>query len=207
MPNIHKQIEFLTKNDLPIGQSIRARRKALGLTLEEVARRSGLSPAFISQAERGKASPSIVSLLSLAEALEVTLEYFMEIPRGRQLVRKGNRPEYLAWDSPVGYIRLSAGLRNQKLEVILLEIPPKADNERAVFPEVSRESGEAVYYMLEGELTFKLDDEVFVLEAGDSVHFNTRTKYWMSNDGDQMARILWVGTPVLFEAANSQRLD
>ncbi len=196
---------MLTKNELPIGQSIKARRKALGLTLEEVAKRSGLSPAFISQAERGKASPSIVSLLSLAKALDVTLEYFMEIPRGRQLVRKAGEPEYIDLDSPVKYVRLSAGLRNQKLEVILLEIPPKADNERAVFPKVCRESGEAVYYMLDGQLTFQLDDEVFVLEAGDSVHFNTGTQYWMSNDGDKMARILWVGTPVLFEEANNNQ--
>ena len=205
MVSIQKQIEFLAQKDLPIGHAIRARRKSLGLTLEEVAKRSGLSPAFISLAERGKASPSIVSLLSLAKALEVTLDYFMEIPRGHQLVRKAAEPEYIDWDSPVKYIRLSAGLHNQKLEVILLEIPPKADNERAVFPKVSRESGEAVYYMLDGQLTFQLDDEVFVLQAGDSVHFNTGTQYWMSNDGDKMARILWVGTPVLFEEENNNQ--
>ena len=204
MNKMHEQIELLTRNKLPIGQSIKARRKSLGLTLEEVAKRSGLSPAFISQAERGKASPSIVSLLSLAKAMDVTLDYFMEIPRGQQLVRKADNPEYIEIDSPINYIRLSAGLRAQKLEVILLEIPPKSDNERAVFPEVSRENGEAVYYMLDGELTFKLDGEVFVLEAGDSVHFNTSSKYWMSNDGDKVARILWVGTPVLFEEANNR---
>src|SRR5262245_13956749 len=50
-------------------ESLKFRRKELGLTLHEVARRSGLSPAFISLAERHKAVPSIVSLIALAKAL------------------------------------------------------------------------------------------------------------------------------------------
>ena len=59
---------------------IQARRKLLGLTLQELADRAGLSPAFLSQAERGLTTPSLISILKLAGALEVALEYFVTLP-------------------------------------------------------------------------------------------------------------------------------
>ena len=64
------------------GQTIRARRRELGLTLQALADKSGLSVAFISQVERNQASASMVSLMNLATALGVSVTTFMEIPLG-----------------------------------------------------------------------------------------------------------------------------
>ena len=62
------------KSASPIKRSIasllKARRHERGLTLQELADRAELSAAFLSQAERGKATPSIVSLINIAKALE-----------------------------------------------------------------------------------------------------------------------------------------
>src|SRR5512140_2631026 len=60
-----------------IARRLKAQRARLGLTLREVAGRSGLSVPFISQAERGHTIPSLVSLQNLARALNVTVEYFI----------------------------------------------------------------------------------------------------------------------------------
>ncbi len=71
-----------SKRLLQAGQMIRARRVQLGLTLQQLGEKAGLSPAFISLVERNKASPSLVSLLNLARALDVKASAFMEIPAG-----------------------------------------------------------------------------------------------------------------------------
>lgn len=179
-----------------IAALLRDRRKKLGLTLQDLAKLSGLSASFISQAERGEAIPSIVSLISLTKPLNVSLDYFFKVPKDTTLVRRGDNPEYINIDSPVTYIRLSSGLPDEKMDAILNIIPPSL-----VFPRVHRK-GEAFYYLLEGELHFEIGDESFELKASDSLHFNTQLDYTMQNRGKTPVKLLWVGTPPLFSADN-----
>lgn len=51
-------------------RSIRVSRK---LTQEELAEEAGLSPEYVSRIERGKASPSFETIISIASALGVEL--------------------------------------------------------------------------------------------------------------------------------------
>ena len=64
---------------IDIGGRIRNRRKALGLTLQEVARRSGINNGNLSKIENGLQSVTNESLRKLADALECPLsEIFSE---------------------------------------------------------------------------------------------------------------------------------
>ncbi|RMG11829.1 MAG: response regulator [Deltaproteobacteria bacterium] len=56
-----------------IGATIREIRKEKGLTLKQVARRTGLSVSLLSQIERAESSASISSLYRIACALQVRL--------------------------------------------------------------------------------------------------------------------------------------
>jgi transcriptional regulator with XRE-family HTH domain len=179
-----------------IAALLRDRRRKLGMTLQVLAKSSGLSPSFLSQAERGKAIPSIVSLQHLAKALEVDMSYFFEAPKGTQIMRRGDAPEYINVGLPVTYIRLSSGLPDERMDALILVIPPKL-----VFPRDRRE-GEALYYVLEGRLHIELGDQPYELGRGDSVHFNTHMPYLMKALGSKPARVLWVGTPPLFDGAH-----
>ena len=55
------------------GHEVRRRRKALGLTLEEVAEASGLTPNYIGSVELGKRDPSLSTMESLAKALRAAV--------------------------------------------------------------------------------------------------------------------------------------
>ncbi|CAM3559116.1 helix-turn-helix domain-containing protein [Occultella aeris] len=57
-----------------LGASIRERRRALGLTLVQVAEQTGLTHSFLSQLERGLTRASMRSLFAIAKALETTQE-------------------------------------------------------------------------------------------------------------------------------------
>lgn len=61
-----------------VGSRVRARRHSLGLTAKELARRSGLSPRFVSQLEGGTANIAIGRLASVALALEVSVASLVE---------------------------------------------------------------------------------------------------------------------------------
>ncbi len=56
-----------------IGAKLRYRREALSLTLEEVAQRVGISAGYLSEVERGKTAPAVVTLKNLAEVLDLRL--------------------------------------------------------------------------------------------------------------------------------------
>jgi transcriptional regulator with XRE-family HTH domain len=176
-----------------IGSLLKARRLDLGLTLQDLAERSELSAAFLSQAERGKATPSIVSLINIARALDTDIHYFITPPSPTSLVRRADNPEIIDIDSPVVYKRLDAEIRNQRMNALIMEIPPGT-----ALPVVHRDEGEDFFYVLSGEVEQRIGDEVFTLREGDSAHHNTQVDHDASNKSDKIAKLLWVGTPVLF---------
>ena len=56
---------------MDFGREVRRRRKALGLTLEELAERSDLTPNYVGTVEAGKRDPSLSTVVALASALGV----------------------------------------------------------------------------------------------------------------------------------------
>ncbi len=182
-----------------VGSLLKARRLELGLTLQELAARAELSAAFLSQAERGKATPSIVSLINMAKALETDIHYFITPPVPTSLVRRADDPQYIDLDSPVLYKRLDAKIRNQRMNALIMEIPPATG-----LPVVHREEGEDFFYVLEGEVEQRIGDKVFTLRKGDSAHHNTQIDHDVMNKSDKVAKLLWVGTPVLFPPSSKR---
>ncbi|RYG83235.1 MAG: XRE family transcriptional regulator [Alphaproteobacteria bacterium] len=55
-----------------VGQNVRRIRLERGLTQEQFAERSGFSQQYVSDLERGKRNPTIVSLFEMAQALQTT---------------------------------------------------------------------------------------------------------------------------------------
>ena len=64
-----------------IGKRIRACRKLVHLTQEELAERADLSPHFLGFVERGRANPSLNSLVRIAAALGVQLGDLFHFPK------------------------------------------------------------------------------------------------------------------------------
>lgn len=176
-----------------MGGLLKARRAELKLTLQEVADRSGLSAAFLSQVERAKATPSIVSLISIAKALETDIHYFITPPAAKSMVRRADQPEILDIDSPVTYTRLDADIRNQRMNALVMELPSNTE-----LPVVHRDEGEDFFYVLEGQVEQSIGDNVFILRKGDSAHHNTQVDHSVRNKSGKVAKLLWVGTPVIF---------
>ncbi len=76
-----------------VGAQVKRWRTERGLTLANVAERSGLNVGYLSQIENDKASPSLTCLASLGEALDVPIAWFLidETP-APTVVRRAERP-------------------------------------------------------------------------------------------------------------------
>lgn len=61
-----------------LGARLRDVRQRSGMSLREVARQLGVSPSFVSQMENGKSQPSVATLYSMAQLLEVSIDELFE---------------------------------------------------------------------------------------------------------------------------------
>jgi XRE family aerobic/anaerobic benzoate catabolism transcriptional regulator len=65
-----------------LGRRLRDRRAAAGISLSDLARRSGLSRRYVTEAEAGRANVSLIKLAFLARTLDVPLRELCDIPLG-----------------------------------------------------------------------------------------------------------------------------
>jgi transcriptional regulator with XRE-family HTH domain len=87
-----------------LGSVLRTRRLAAGRTLSEVAAEAGLSPAHLSEVERGRKEVSTERLLAVAHALNVApAQLYADLAR-----LLGAGPENHAWpEDPPAKLRLA----------------------------------------------------------------------------------------------------
>jgi DNA-binding response OmpR family regulator len=71
-------VDMETRLNQVVGGRLRERRSSAGLTLKQLANRTGLSVSLISQIELGKSAASMSTLHKLATALQIRMTYFFE---------------------------------------------------------------------------------------------------------------------------------
>ena len=77
-----------------LATSLRAARKARGLSLDAAARLSGVSRSMVSQIERGESSPTVATLWALTQALQLDFAGLLEArpTPGIEVTRAGSAP-------------------------------------------------------------------------------------------------------------------
>ncbi len=181
-------------DDAPlVGMLIRARRRKLGMTLQELGDAAGVSISHLSVIERDQATPSLGTLAQIARHLDVDLEYFVAVPKMRDaLTRAGQREKFHVAGSSILYERLAADFAGNVLSSFILTIPPGYKSEA-----VSHD-GEEILFILAGSITHWMDDERIILNEGDSLHFRGNRPHAWANHTKLAARVLWTGTLPIF---------
>lgn len=167
---------------------MRALRKRLSMTLKDLSAASGVSVGYLSQVERGNATPSLGTLTQIAQALEVDTDYFVRTPRAvDSLTRGGARPKFAVAGSSIEYEQIGAERAGHEMTSYVMNVPPGYESE------VVTHVGEEIIYILEGTISQMVGEREYLMEEGDSLHYLGTTPHCWSNKTDKPARILWVG--------------
>lgn len=158
-----------------VRRRLRSLRLARGWSLDELARRSYIGASTISRIETGHRRVALDQLVSLAHALETTVDELLaegpdhddvvirptrDVARGRTIWML-TRP-----DDPAG--RIVAKMRLPKLTR-----PP----EPRVHP------GRDWFYVLEGVAHLMIGDHHHLVETGQAAEFDTMTPHWILGEG------------------------
>ncbi len=180
-----------------IGQRIKDLRTQRGLTLEEVAERSGCTPGFLSQLERNRAAPSVSMLYAIGKALGVQVTDFLpDTVPVTKVVRHDSREMFHFEGSALHYSPLSTKFPHAALGALLLTFKPA----KQVIPtdEVRAHTGEEFIHILEGVLRLWIGDTYYDLYTGDSAYFRSSVKHRLENRSNQPVVALAMISPSIF---------
>ena len=188
--------------DEQLARRLRLIRKDKHLTLKYVAERVGCSKSYISQVENGAVTPSLSMLGKLAQALDVPVaELFMESPESEDaldwVVPQEHRRTINYPDGKVQSHILVNRVYSRKMEPVLTEIEPGGTSDFADQMEHPFPTEEFVL-VLEGEITFSINGRKYHLKEGDSGSFNGSMPHCWTNEGQKVARVLFVWTPPIW---------
>jgi len=91
-------------------------------------------------------------------------------------------------DNGVRWERLAIG-EGGPTEPLLVTYSPGASS--SIEGKLMRHGGYEYAYILEGELTLRLEFDTYVLSAGDSLQFDSQRPHMYTNDGSKVARGVW----------------
>lgn len=160
--------------EMAIGHEVRQFRKTLGITVADLAVATGMSVGMLSKIENGNISPSLNTLQALSRALGIPITAFFrsfEEPRSASFVKAGEGVDIERRGTRAGHHYSLLGLLDNNttgvvVEPYLITLTTESD----IFPTFQHEGVEFIH-MLEGEVVYRHGDQLYRLEAGDSLFF------------------------------------
>lgn len=172
-----------------IGPKLRRLRLKKSMGLKQLADQTGLSPALLSKIERGQMFPTLPTLLRIALAFGVGLEFFFAAAaQGPVLhvVRKPERvrlPDRSDGDAPAYYFEsLDFPLPNRKTETYLAEFPAAGPMSRP-----HHHAGIELVYVIKGQIRIDFADTGIVIGEGDAACFDGTAEHRYGCEGQEAA--------------------
>lgn len=177
-----------------IYSKLRELRKEKNITLMELSKSTGLSLSFLSQAERGLCDITLMSLGKIANTLDIDLkELFDNNYETKYYCSEKDHKKINTKHSFLKYTRLSGDFADKKLDTILVTCMPKSPK-----TEYELHDGEEFVYVLEGEATIEVDEVVYKVKKGESIHYPSSLKHTLKNDGNTEMKAIITVTQILF---------
>ena len=171
--------EAVSVDPVAIGARVKALREAMDLSLRDLAERSGVGAATLSQVERGESSPTLAVAARIADGLELTLSQLLRLEEGGNVV----------------VVRAGSGRRSSRPGHEIEELTPPLPGQRADVSRHRLEPGSATggaAVVLAGAVELGVDGERYPLAAGDSATFDADLPHNLRNPGKTTAEVLAV---------------
>jgi XRE family transcriptional regulator, regulator of sulfur utilization len=168
-----------------IGTQLREKRKARGLSLDELAAASGVSRAALSQIELYKSNPSLGVLWKIAVGLGVPFaELLGGQGQGVSVLRRSEAQVLRSADGKLESRPLSPAGANPWVELYELRLAAHASHASDPHAAGTRE----IVVVLSGSLNLRVDAGVYELGPGDSISFRADGPHAYENPGTSEGR-------------------
>lgn len=180
---------------IKIGKQTKAMRESRGVSVTELAERSGCSVELIEAVEHGSMAPSIAPLARIARALGVRLGTLVDgAEHPGPVVDRANERHLVARfsdyqskdDGAIEYCGLATAKSDRHFDPFLLTLHP----ERTRPP--SSHEGEEFLFVLSGQIEVLYGKDRHVLGASESIYFDSVVPHVVTACGNAPAQVLTV---------------
>jgi quercetin dioxygenase-like cupin family protein len=178
-----------------MGKRVKKARESRGLSLFDLYLRTDIDVDLLSQIEEGQVTPPLGSVIKLAKALDLKMGYFISGEEGKAytIVRRDDRERTSRHGSSkekhygYGYESLAPHKTDRYMEPFLVTLKPSETEE-----ERSTHDGQEFIFVLHGKMEVRLDEEIHILEAGDSIYYDSTVPHLVKCHGKETTKILAV---------------
>ena len=183
-------------DDLQLGQKIQNLRTERGLSVRKLSALVGITPSMLSQIENALVNPSVNTLRSIAQALDVPLyRLFQNDPVSNPVVWPHERRVIGSKNEPDVCYELLTGDTKGNIEFCIMSIPPMQSSHR----DRLSHPGEEVAYMLSGDcVELELDGTSYTLQPGASVRIEPNVPHVWHNHSEETVQVIFAITPPTF---------
>ena len=169
-------------------RAVRQQREARGLSLRQLAALSGISSSMISDIERGAKSPTVLTVVRLAEALGVTAASLIEDgPGPAPRIRLLRAADAAGGETPARWKTLGPASAGSRIDFVRLEIPPAT----RLGPTPAHAPGTVEHmHVARGTVKVTVADETAEMAAGDSCSCRTDTMHSVENPDPKAAALV-----------------
>jgi XRE family transcriptional regulator, regulator of sulfur utilization len=173
-----------------VGPRVKALREAEGLSLRDLAERSGVSAPMLSQVERGETSPTLQVAARIASGLQLRLSQLLRLDEQDTvtIVRPGERRA--GGTDGHRYEVLTPPLPGQRAEVSRHTLAAGAATGGPGDPPMHEPGARETAVVEAGELRLLIDGAEHALRAGDCVTFDADLPHHFANHGKEEAVLL-----------------
>jgi transcriptional regulator with XRE-family HTH domain len=165
---------------------LRTVRKQRGLTLDEVAARTGLTKSYLSKIERGRNVPSIAVALKISQALDVDASQLFSDSAGENRASITRSGDLSRGSGEERFRPIASGMLGKAMSPFIL----RPD---ATFEEGYREhAGQELVFVHAGAIDVDLDGQIEALLPGDAAYFDASIPHRIRSTSEELAVVVVV---------------
>jgi transcriptional regulator with XRE-family HTH domain len=177
-----------------IGARVKALRESAGLSLRDLAERSGVSAPMLSQVERGETSPTLTVAVRIASGLDLRLSQLLRLDEGGAVtvVRAGERQHGGNKRRGHSFQVLTSAQPGQRAELSRHTLAPGGATGAPDDPPMHEPGSRETALVEEGSLVLVCDGQRYQLDDGDCVTFDADLPHHFENPTGKEAAFLAV---------------
>ncbi len=180
-----------------IGRKVAEMRGLRNISMSDLAKRSGIKEEVLAAVEKGDDPPTLGTLIRIARALGVRLGTFLDDTEvdAPVVTRTGDRDKGLSVSGKssdanmhLEFFSLARGKAGRHMEPFIIDIDPTSGSGYSR----SNHEGEEFIFVLEGEVEILYGKDLYTLQQGDSIYYDSVIDHHVHSMGNLPAKILAV---------------
>jgi len=183
------EVNILDKLNLVIAESLKRLRADKKLSLDNVAKLSGVSKSMLGQIERGEVNPTVSTLWKIANGLKISFTQLMSRPESDiEIVDKSQIQPLIEDNGKVRNFPIFPFDSARRFEMYTLELDGGSYLKAEAHPHGTQE----FVTVFSGEVTINVNGENFVVTTGNSMRFKADSPHTYKNSGDAICTLSMV---------------